>query len=112
MKGNFGGWKLEDQPAAAGVDVRVVHYVAEERAVGFRVAAVDDDMCSRDGHGATIASDQGTGRRARVEEEQRPGPAAQGSSFPRQDASRADGQDDGQCDEDEPLERPTDRRPM
>jgi hypothetical protein len=50
MDGDLGGWKLEDQPAVARVDMRVPQYVAEEHTVGFRVVAVDDDMCSSDRH--------------------------------------------------------------
>ena len=60
MYGHFGWRKPEDQPSAARIDVRVVQDVAEERAVGLGGAAVDDDMGSRDGHGATIASHQAT----------------------------------------------------
>ena len=49
------GRQLEDQPAAAGVDVRILQHVAEEGPVGVGVAAVHDDMSASDhgGHGTT-----------------------------------------------------------
>jgi hypothetical protein len=42
MHGNLGGRKFEDQPAGAGVDVRVLEHVSKESAVGFGVGAVDE----------------------------------------------------------------------
>ncbi|WP_449560230.1 hypothetical protein [Mycolicibacterium mageritense] len=48
MHGHLAGRQLEDQPAAAGVDVRIVQHVAEERPIGVGVGAVDDDMGTGD----------------------------------------------------------------
>ena len=47
MHRNLGGREFEDQPAAAGVDVRVLQHVAEERPVRVGVAAVHDDVSCR-----------------------------------------------------------------
>jgi hypothetical protein len=53
MYGYLGGRKFEDQPVGAGVDVRVVEYVAEEGPIGIGVVTVDDDVATVD-HAATV----------------------------------------------------------
>ena len=53
MHRHLAGRELEDQPAAAGVDVWILQHVAEERPVRVGVAAVDDDVTAGD-HGATV----------------------------------------------------------
>ncbi len=47
MHRHLAGRQLEDEPAAAGVDVRILEHVSEERPVRVGVAAVDDDMSCR-----------------------------------------------------------------
>ncbi len=54
---HLAGRQLEDQPAAARVDVRVLQHVAEERPVGVGVAAVHDHMSAGD-HALTIRRDE------------------------------------------------------
>src|SRR3954465_11831402 len=41
-------WQLEDEPASAGIDMGVPEDISEERAVGFRVTAIDDDVAAGD----------------------------------------------------------------
>ena len=62
MHGHLGRRQLEDQPAASGVDVRVLEHVAEERAVRVGVAAVNNHMSAGD-HRLTIRRDEFTARR-------------------------------------------------
>ena len=54
MHGDLGGRKFEDQPAGAGVDVRVVEHVSKEGTVGFGVAAADDDVATIDHAGSVL----------------------------------------------------------
>ena len=48
VDGDLGGRQLEDQPATAGVDPAKSEHVTDEGPVGFRVGAVENDMCSVD----------------------------------------------------------------
>src|SRR3982075_2951921 len=57
--GELGGRKLEDQPAGAGIDVRVVEHVSKEGTVGFGVAAVDDDVATIDHAGSVLVGRRG-----------------------------------------------------
>src|SRR5438105_14076636 len=59
MHGDLGGRKFEDQPAGAGVDVRVVEHVSKEGTVGFGVAAVDDDVATIDHAGSVLVGRRG-----------------------------------------------------
>jgi hypothetical protein len=53
LVGDLGRRELEDQPAAAGVDVGVTQHVAQESPVGAGVVAVDDHVAAGD-HRLTI----------------------------------------------------------
>lgn len=44
MKGGFKWRHGENQPAVAGINRRKLQYIAKERAIRFRVLAVDNDM--------------------------------------------------------------------
>jgi hypothetical protein len=48
VDGDLGWRQLEDQPATADVNPGESEHLADERPVGLRVGAVEDDMCSVD----------------------------------------------------------------
>jgi hypothetical protein len=45
---DFGRWQRENQPAVARIHVMKTKHILEERAIGFRVFAVDDYVCAID----------------------------------------------------------------
>lgn len=46
-------WKLEDQPAVSGVDVREAEHVAKERAIGLGIVTVEKNV-GADEHGGSL----------------------------------------------------------
>ena len=46
MNRNFRRRQTKDQPAMSGIDVRQSEYIPEEGAVGQRIAAVENRMCT------------------------------------------------------------------
>ena len=54
---HFRGRQLEDQPPTAGIDMPVAQCVPKEGTVGLRVAAVNNDVSTRD-HGGDATPDE------------------------------------------------------
>ena len=55
MEGCFGWRESEDQPAVTSVDGSHSQHIAKEDAVGLGVLAVDDDVCTRNHGGSSLA---------------------------------------------------------
>jgi len=55
MNSHFCWWSAENQPATSDIDIAETENVAEERAISFRIRAVEKDMKAND-HGAKFST--------------------------------------------------------